>query len=97
MLRKDSLMEDAPHTDISASQKEQQNASKKTTKPPTVAASTDKSASTSSSRMEQSRNIPAKVASVPSSSTSLTVSSSCFNNEAISILREMHNNQNKTK
>ena len=96
MLRKDSLTENAPHTDISASQKQQQKASKKTTKPPTVAAGADKSASTVSSRMEQSRNIPAKVASVPTSSTSLTASSSCFNNEAISILREMHNNQNKT-
>ena len=96
MLRKDSLMENAPHTDISASQKEQQKASKKTTKPPTVAASADKSASSVSSRMEQSRNIPAKVASVPTTSTSLPASSSCFNNEAISILREMHNNQNKT-
>ena len=60
MLRKDSLMENAPHTDISALQKEQQKASKKTTKPPTVVASADKSASTVSSRMEQSRNIPAK-------------------------------------
>lgn len=89
-------MENAPHTDISASQKEQQKASKKTTKPPTVAASADKSASTVCSRMEQSSNIPAKVASVPTSSTSLTASSSCFNNEAISILREMHNNQNQT-